>query len=205
MATVPHLDDEPMPAPLVMHDHAIENLRFIRNAIERAGAFTAVPGWGTILVGLTALGAWPLAITRPSPAGWLGVWVGEALLAAAISLLAIRRKSRSVGLPFASGPARRVALGALPPLLAGAVLTAVIAVHGPTWVLPGLWLLLYGAAVVSGGAYSVPVVPVMGACFMATGVAALVAPEAWGDAFMGAGFGGLHVIFGAIIARRYGG
>lgn len=172
--------------------------------MERAGAFTAVPGWGTVLVGVTALTA-AAAARQATPGVWLAIWVVEASVAAAITLAAIRRKSEAAGLPFASGPARRVALGALPPLVAGAILTTVLYRAGLGAVLPGLWLLVYGVAVISGGAYSVPVVPVMGGCFMVAGVVALASPAAWGNAIMAAGFGGLHVVFGALIARRYGG
>jgi len=68
-----------------------------------------------------------------------------------------------------------------------------------------VWLLCYGCAVVTGGALSVPVVPVMGLCFILTGLAALGTPAAWRDAMLAAGFGGLHIVFGLIIARRYGG
>ena len=71
--------------------------------------------------------------------------------------------------------------------------------------LPGCWLLLYGAAAATGGAFSVRIVPILGLCFMALGVVAFAVPAAWGHWFMAAGFGGLHIGFGLVIARKYGG
>ena len=71
--------------------------------------------------------------------------------------------------------------------------------------LPGVWLLVYGAGVTAGGAASLRLVPVMGACFMGLGTAALVAPANWGDGFMAFGFGVVHILFGIRIARQHGG
>ena len=127
------------------------------------------------------------------------------MLAVLIALPAIARKARATGAPLAAAPARRFALAYVPPLAAGAVLTAVFARHGLIAQLPGCWLLLYGAALTTGGAFSVRVVPIMGLMFMALGAAAFVAPAAWGHLFMAAGFGGLHIGFGLLIARKYGG
>jgi hypothetical protein len=90
-------------------------------------------------------------------------------------------------------------------MLTGAVLTQVLFRVGLPGLLPGVWLLLYGTAVVSGGAASVRVVPAMGACFMAAGALALYLPAASGDVLLAAGFGGLHIVFGALIAVKYGG
>jgi hypothetical protein len=129
----------------------------------------------------------------------------EALVAITIAASAAALKARRVRLPLFSGPGRKFALSFVPPIFVGALLTVVLFRAGLVAALPGMWLLLYGTAVVTGGAFSVRIVPVMGLGLMALGVVALFSPERWGDLFMGAGFGGLQILFGAIIARRYGG
>jgi hypothetical protein len=182
-----------------------EDLRFIRDTMERSVAFTAVSGWGQVLSGFTALAAAWLASRQPSPFGWLRVWLGEGLLAVAIGLLACTWKANRRGLPLFSGPARKVALGLSPPLVAGAFLSFLLFRAGLDSALPAVWLLLYGAGVITGGAFSVSIVPVMGVCFMLLGGLAVLGPAAWCNGFLAAGFGGLHIIFGLIIARRHGG
>ena len=190
--------------PLPIDRRAADNLRFIRDTMERAGSFTAVPGWGGVSIGISALAAGVLSWSRP-PERQFVIWVCEAILALAIAAVAVRLKSARLALSLQSRAARRALLSFIPPLLAGAVLTAVLYQLRTFSVLPGCWLLLYGAAVVTGGAFSVRIVPVMGLCFMFAGTLCLLAPAAWGDAFLMLGFGGLHVVFGAVIARRHGG
>lgn len=182
-----------------------EDLRFIRDTMERSASFTAVPGWGQVILGLTALAASGLAARQPTSQAWLKIWLAEAILAAVIALISMRWKANRRGLPLFTGPGRKVALGLFPPLIAGALLTFLLQRSGPESALPPAWLLLYGAGIITGGAYSVSIVPVMGLCFMATGALAIVAPAAWANWFLAAGFGGLHIIFGVLIARRYGG
>ncbi len=184
---------------------AAEDLRFIRETMERSSSFTAVPGWGQVAMGLTALGAAWIARQQTLPSTWLQVWLGEALAAAAIAFAATWTKAQRAGLPLTSGPGRKFAFSALPPMAAGALLTVFLYRTGLTRNLPGAWLLLYGTGVVTGGAFSVSSVPVMGLCFMLTGAAALLSPSAWGDFFMAAGFGGIHIAFGIWIARKHGG
>jgi hypothetical protein len=182
-----------------------EDLRFIRDTMERSAAFTAVSGWGTALLGTTAVGAAWLAAHQTSSSAWLRVWLAEGLLAVAIGLLSCTWKANRRGLPLFSGPARKVALGLAPPLLAGAFMTFLLFRAGLPSALPATWLLLYGAGIMTGGSFSVAIVPVMGVCFMLLGGLAVLAPIAWGDWFLAAGFGGLHIVFGVLIARRHGG
>jgi hypothetical protein len=194
-----------MPNPVPLHDKALEQLRVIRDTMERATAFTAVPGWGGVLMGVTALGASIVAALQPTVERWLLAWIAEGWLAFAIGGVALVRKAIAGNASILSGPGRRFLLSFAPPILVGAVLTAALFRTGSNGLLPGVWLLLYGTGVATGGAFSVRVVPLMGLCFMAVGAAALFAPAGWGDGFLAAGFGGLHILFGLIIARRYGG
>jgi hypothetical protein len=173
--------------------------------MERAVSFTAVPGWGTVIIGLTALATAIVASRQYTDAGWLLVWLGEALLAVTIGVTAMVRKARKQGTPLLRGSGARFAFSYTPPLVAGAVLTVVLFAAELAVALPGTWLLLYGTGVMTGGAFSVRAVPIMGLGFMVLGVAAFAAPPMWGDAFLAAGFGGLNILFGAIIARSYGG
>ncbi len=193
------------PEPVALEARAADNLRYIRETMERAGAFTAVPGWGGFAIGLTALAATFVAAQQSTAQAWLATWLLEAALAIAIATAAVVHKARAARVRLFSGPGRKFALSFAPPLLVGGLLTAVLYRASFTTVLPGMWLLLYGTAVVTGGAFSVRVVPVMGLCFMFLGVAALFSPAPWENWLMGAGFGGLQIAFGLVIARRYGG
>jgi len=194
----------PNPAPNTAPTPA-DDLRFIRDTMERSVAFTAVSGWGYIVLGFTAIGAAWLANRQISSFAWMRVWLAEGLLAVVIGLLACTWKANRRGLPLFSGPARKVALGLAPPLVAGAFLTFVLVRAGLQSALPATWLLLYGAGIMTGGAFSVAIVPVMGLCFMLLGGLAVLAPAAWGNWFLAGGFGCLHIVFGFLIARRHGG
>src|SRR5437867_3764132 len=192
--------------PDALRDHAVDNLRYIRETMERAGSFTSIPGWGGFLIGLTAAGAAFIAQRVVSdPRAWLRVWLIEAAVAAAIGAATILLKWRRTATPFMSGAARRFFVSYFAPLIAGAVLTFTLAHRGSFDPIPAVWLLLYGSAFVSSGAFSIQVIPVMGVCYMLLGGLAAMVRLPVGNLILGAGFGALHVIFGLIIARRYGG
>jgi hypothetical protein len=190
--------------PIPIDRRAADNLRFIRDTMERAASFTAVPGWGGVAMGITALATGLLAFRMPAQRQFFA-WLVEAILALTIGCIAVQIKSKRLALSLSSRPAQRALLSFVPPLLAGAVLTTVLYRADMLTVLPGLWLLLYGAAVVTGGAFSVRIVPVMGICFMLLGGVALLAPVVSGNSFLMLGFGAMHIVFGTLIARRHGG
>ncbi|HKE22517.1 MAG TPA: hypothetical protein VKB88_09010 [Bryobacteraceae bacterium] len=190
--------------PVEMQAHAIDNLRYIRRTIERAGSFTAVPGTGGAVMGSIALlAAW----SAGSETGWrwLSVWMAAAVGAVLVGVASAALKSRRAGLALLSGPGRKFVAGFAPAMLAGGLLTAVLFRVGEAALLPGVWMLLYGTGVVSGGSASVRVVPLMGACFMAAGALALLFPGLDANTMLAAAFGGLHIAFGFVIAVKYGG
>ncbi len=199
---LPH--QQPPEDPPALHARAMDNLSFIRDTMERATAFTAVPGWGGVAMGVTALAASVVAATRRDAHSWLLVWMAEAIVAAAVGWIALARKSRRASAAIFTRPARRFLLSYTPPIVVGAVMTVVLYRGGLRADLPGMWLLLYGTGVVTGGAFSIRIVPLMGLCFMGVGIGALLFP-AGGTAWMAFGFGALHVIFGLVIAQRHGG
>lgn len=183
----------------------MEDLSFIRQTMERSSSFTAVSGWGQILVGITALLTSTITWHQTNPQKWLLIWIAEAAIACTVANVSIYRKAHSKGLPLTSGPGRKFAISFLPPAVAGFILTIVLSKAGQSQLLPGTWLLLYGAGVVTGGAFSVAIVPVMGCSFMLAGAASFLVPAAWNNVCMAAGFGGLHILFGILIARKHGG
>lgn len=197
---VPQKEDPP-----ALHERAMDNLKYIRETMERATAFTNISGWGQAGIGVTALAAALISAPQRTFKAWLMVWVAEGLIALLIAGWSMDRKARAAKMPLLSGPGRKVAFSLSPPIFAGGIVTVVLYRAGLTEAIPGLWLLLYGTGVITGGMFSVTVVPIMGLCFMALGALALLAPPGFANWFMAAGFGGLHIVFGVIIARRYGG
>lgn len=202
---IPRSNRAPLPRPIPIDSRAADHLRYIRETMESAAEFTAVPGWGGVAMGATALAAAFLASLQDSPRAWLAVWLAEVFVALAIAAPAAATKARRANSALFSGPGRKFALSFAPPIIVGGLLTLGLFKFGAVTLLPGVWLLLYGTAIVTGGAFSVRAVPIMGMCLMALGGAALFAPASLGNLFMAAGFGLVQIAFGVWIALRYGG
>lgn len=187
-----------------LHERAIDNLRFIRETMERSASFTAVSGKAGIAIGCVAVITAALAHDA-GPGRWGALWLVAATLAFGIALTGMVVKARRTEESLFRGAGRKFLLGMLPALVAGAALTLTLHRAGLNDALPGTWLLLYGVGVMASGAFSVKVIPLMGSGFLVTGVLALLVPVGSGDLFLALGFGGLHIIGGWIITRRHGG
>lgn len=198
-------DDSASEEPVNIGTRAIDNLKYIRETMERSASFTAVPGYGGMLMGVTAIVAAYIANRQIYLVDALSVWLAEAALAFLIGLLAMWQKSKIAGQSLFSTPARKFALSFAPPLIAGVTVVLGLWRYGHYYEMAPVCIVTYGAAVACGGAFSARVVPVMGWCFIAIGAIAFMLPTSYGNLMMALSFGALHIIFGAIIARRYGG
>lgn len=183
----------------------MDNLRFIRSTMERAGSFTAVPGKGGMAMGVIALVAAWIAHTQPAFQSWILVWLAAAVAASLIGVVTMNRKASAAGTPLTTAPGRKFILSFVPAIISGLLITAVLAPQGNRAHVAGMWLLLYGTGVLGGGAHSIRIVQLLGALFLVLGACALFSPQAAADLWLAAGFGLLQIIFGYRIDRRYGG
>lgn len=203
MATVPQ---PPSTGNVVnIHDRAHDNLRFIRNMMEGASSFTAVSGWGLMGIGVLGCIAFALGLSAPTISDWANRWLSVAPAALAIGGVSMAVKARRRNTVVLSASGRKFLFNLVPPLVAALLLTGYLLQMEQLAALPGLWLLLYGTGIVTGGSASVRSVPVMGLCFFVLGAAALFTPAWLQQWLMLAGFGGLHLGFGAYIAYRHDG
>jgi hypothetical protein len=172
--------------------------------MERGATFTSIPGvGGAVMGGVALVAAW--FASQQTGDRWLLTWLIAAAVAAVLGLAAMARKASRAGATLTGANARRFALGMAAPFVAGAAITYELWVTRSFTAMPPTWLLLYGAGVLTGGIVSVPVVRLLGVCFMALGILAIVTPSEWGNVWLAVGFGGLQMGFGIYIARHHGG
>jgi hypothetical protein len=178
--------------------HALGTLRYTRASID-AARLLAVPGSAGVAMGSVGLLAAVLAAQPALASHWLDIWLGASITALLGGGTLMVHQALRAGSTLYRGPARRFLLCLTPPLAAGAAITIALWRHGVSDMIPGVWLLLYGCGVAAASTQTVRLVGVMGLGFAMLGVCALVLPPAYGNLFLGAGFGGLHLAFGILI------
>jgi hypothetical protein len=191
-------------APAAIESRALGTLAYIRASIESSSSLD-VPGMAGIVVGVIGLlAAIVVSLPRGAP-HWLGIWLFAAAAALALGGALIARQIAQRGHARYWGPARKFLLCLCPALLAGGVLTLVLSSAGSVALIPGMWLLLYGCAVLSASTVTTAgvarLVGIMGALFVALGSITFALPLATHAAMLGLGFGGVHIVFGLLIGR----
>jgi len=189
---------------VALESHALGTLNYIRASIDAAGTF-AVPGTAGIAMGTAGLAAAFLAAIPRLAGYWIPIWLMAAVGAAAVGGMLIARQSARGELMLYRGPTRKFILCLCPALLAGAVLTAVLAQAGEARLIAGMWLLLYGCAVLSATIMTAPtsvrLLGSLGVLFVLFGAVAFEVPVRWHNLILGLGFGALHLIYGVLIGR----
>lgn len=191
-------------SPASLHLYAQDNLQFIRDTMEGAVSFTGISGKANVFAGVSAMVAAGLAARQTDTAAWLIVWMAELGLASAVGFVMTAAKARSQGSSLWSANGIKVLLAFIPAMVVGGILTLALYLQNDVTLLPGVWLCLYGASVMTGGAYSVPLIPVMGATFIVAGTLALFAPFS-ANTVLGVSLGLIHILLGSLIWKNYGG
>jgi hypothetical protein len=184
-----------------IESHAAATLRYIRASMDGA-ASVAVPGSAGIAMGGVGLLATALSCVPSLRGHWLGIWLVAAVVAAGVGLPLITQPSSLRGLTLSGTPVRKFALCLLPSVFAGVVMTGVHWRSGDLQAIPGTWLLLYGCALISASVATTRSIAIMGASFVTLGVVALLLGSELQVFMLGAGFGGLHILFGLLIGRK---
>jgi hypothetical protein len=191
-------------APAAIESRALGTLAYIRATIESSSSLD-VPGMAGIVVGIIGvLAAGAVSLPHWAPF-WLDIWLSAAAAAFVLGGALVARQITQGGRTRYLGPARKFVLCLCPSLLAGAVLTLVLDSAGMAGAIPGMWLLLYGCAVLSASTVITPgiarLIIAMGTSFVFLGAVTFALPAAAHNAMLGLGFGVLHIIFGVLIGR----
>ena len=187
---------------VALESHALGTLQYIRASIEAASQF-AVPGSAGVAMGAVGVLAAVLCAQPAFAPHWFRIWLVAAAAAFLGGSALMAHQSLRSGTALFRGPVRKFLMCLCPALAVGVILTVQLWLSASPRMIPAVWLLMYGCGVLAASTMTVRPVALMGALFLALGVAALELPFARQNLLLGAGFGGLHIIFGlAISARR---
>jgi hypothetical protein len=190
-----------------------ENLLYIRKTMEAAGQITAVPGWCLLAAGVLSVAgaAFNAFVTGapwspgPYPYMALATWSVVLCVSVAVVSFGMYLKGRQTCAPIQPPLLRKLIWSLCPSLFVGGLLTGIAVRSQKLEWLPVIWLGCYGAAVTNGGQVSVAPVRYMGLSFLLAAAGAALSPPGAGLLWLALGFGWLHIIYGAYIARRHNG
>lgn len=186
---------------VALDTHALGTLQYIRASIDAAGLL-AVPGSAGIAMGAVGILTALLVSFKAVAVHWLLIWLIAGLVAIAFGTALMVHQVVTRGTALYRGPLRKFLMCLCPPLLVGAVLTWQLWLRAEFNLIPGVWLLMYGCAVMAASTLTRRALAVMGALLVLLGLAALQVPENFQNTVLGVGFGGLHLLFGILIGGK---
>jgi hypothetical protein len=190
----------PQTKTVALDTHAAATLQYIRSTMDAAVSLS-IPGSAGIAMGTVGVVAAAMSSAPALHGYWLPIWLSAAVIAATLSGLRMARQSSLQGFTLFGAPVRKLLLCLFPGLFAGAVMTGVLWESANSHAIPGSWLLLYGCALVSASATTTRMIGILGGLFVVLGLVGFALPDQWQMAALGAGFGGLHLLFGVLIGR----
>ncbi len=200
---------------------AAQELKVIRQLMERPVRYSTMSGLSGILAGLAAFGGlaadWAISGAwqdKPHTAMKINVlvWAGVLAVAFAGTVICTRLRELRQNMPFWSGVKKRILLTILPPFVAGVGLTLIVVYRWHVgwepneWgLIPPIWMLFYGLALWQVGLLSPVEVRLLGAAFLACGLAAALWFQPHPYWSLGVTFGGFHIVYGLAVWVRHGG
>lgn len=200
-------------------DYYQEDLASIRKMMEQSSKFLSLSGLSGILAGTYALlGAsaayyliqFPLAPIDYRQESVRGANLVPLLAIAAAVLVASlasgywlsRRKAEKAGQPFWNETSRRLVINLLIPLATGGLFTLLLLLNGHFGVVAPSLLIFYGLALINASPNLYGEIRYLGYSEILIGLAAALWPG-YGLLFWALGFGVLHILYGAVMYRKY--
>ncbi|MBZ5521979.1 MAG: hypothetical protein LAP21_07030 [Acidobacteriia bacterium] len=132
---------------------------------------------GTGVLALAAAGVQSLWLPDPVNhiTGYLGIWIGIAVLSAALIGAQMYTRTRRIHSGMADEMIRMAVEQFLPSVGAGALITLVLVRYVPSalWMLPGIWQVIFSLGVFSSCRFLPRAVAVAGAWYLLTGLACI--------------------------------
>jgi hypothetical protein len=160
-----------------------------------------IPPAAGIAVGTVGLAATVLTSVAAFRSLWLPIWLVAAVTGACLGALSLTGPSDSAIQSRHVIAVFRMYSRLLPSLFAGAVLTAVLWHTGLTRAVPGVWLLLYGCALIQASSVASGGMALLGSLFALLALVAFCAPQSGQLPILGIGFGELHILYGVVTLR----
>lgn len=200
-------------------DKYIQDLKEIRETMNRATRFISLSGLSGVSTGIIALvGALLSYVVIFKDADYLGynsveissshlvylllIAIGTLSLSIGSALLFTHRKTKKQNQKVWNTPAKMLIINLSIPLITGGLLCFLFLIKGFVGFLCPLTLIFYGLALLNGSKYTIPVIRNLGLLEILLGLMAFQFIN-YGLLFWTLGFGVIQIIYGLIVQKKY--